>query len=163
MVGHPTDSKYKHMVSNKLILNFPITIYDITGANCMLVPGLSGVRVKKVRNKSSRLNIEEYLKISEHFYKLNNFVMLADDVIFVNGYEFMVPSARNLSLLTIEHIPIQIYEQLSKILNKLINLYGRDSFIIRVILMDMKFEKVDEILGNFEVNIEVSREHMGKL
>ena len=142
MVGHPIDRKYKHMVSKKLILNFPITIYDITKANYMLLPGLSGVRVNKVINKSIRLNIEEYLKISEHFYKLNNFVMLADDVIFVNGYEFMVPSARNLRLLTIEHILIQIYEQLSKILNKLINLYGRGGFIIRVIMMYTEFDKV---------------------
>ena len=101
MVGHLTDRKYKHMVSNKLLPNCPITLHDITNENSMVVPSQSGLKVNTVRNKSSRLNMEEYMKNSEHFYKLNNFVMIGDDVVFVNVYEFMVTSKIKIRLLTV--------------------------------------------------------------
>ena len=55
--------------------------------------------------------------------------------------------------MTVEHIPSLTPDQLSKSLNKVIKLYGRGGFIIRVILMDMEFEKVAELLGNIEVKI----------
>ena len=48
MVGHPTDRKYKDMVSKTLLPNFPIPTNDITNANSMFGPNLSGVRVKTV-------------------------------------------------------------------------------------------------------------------
>ena len=37
--------------------------------------------------------------------------------------------------------------QLSKSLNEVINLYERGGFIIHMVLMDMEFEKVAEVLG----------------
>ena len=78
---------------------------------------------------------------------------LKDDVIFVNGNTFMITSARNIKFVTVNHIPSQTSDHLSKILNKVINLYGRGGFIICVILIDLEFENVAEILGNFEVKI----------
>ena len=72
MVGHPTDRKYKYMVSRKLLLGFPITTYDITNANFVVGTDLAGVRVNKVRNKPSRFHTEEYVDIPEDFinYKI---------------------------------------------------------------------------------------------
>ena len=89
--------------------------------------------------------------------------MLTYDVVFVNRYAFMVTSARNIRSLIVEHIPIQTDDQISKILNKVIKLYGRFGFIIRVIMMDVEFDKVAETLGNFEVKFSASREHVGEL
>ena len=62
---------------------------------------------------------------------------------------------------TVEHITSITSKQLSKRLNKIIKLYGRGNFGICVILTDMEFEKVAEILGNVEVSIASSREHVG--
>ena len=45
----------------------------------------------------------------------------------------------------------------------MIALYGRGSFILRMILMYMEFANVDEILENIEVNISVTREHVRNL
>ena len=42
----------------------------------------------------------------------------------------------------------------------MINLYVRYGFIIRVILMEMEFEKGVEILEKFEVNIVSAIEHV---
>ena len=45
-------------------------------------------------------------------------------------------------------------------MNKLITLYGRGEFIVRVILMDMKFEKVTDKVGRVEVNTTSSLEYV---
>ena len=42
----------------------------------------------------------------------------------------------------------------------MIKLYERGDSIISVIMMDIEFDKVVEILGNVEVNIAEAREHV---
>ena len=49
---------------------------------------------------------------------------------------------------------------MSNTVNKLITLYGRGEFIVRVILMDMKFEKVTDKVGRVEVNTTSSLEYV---
>ena len=83
--------------------------------------------------------MEEYVKIIEDFYKLHKFVTITDDVMFVNGNAFMITSERNIKFATVEHIPIQTTDNISKSLNIVVKLYGQGGFIIRVILMDMEF------------------------
>ena len=51
---------------------------------------------------------------------------------------------------------------LSKSLKILIKFYVRGSFIIRVILTDMEFKKVDGILGKVEAKISAVTEHAGE-
>ena len=83
--------------------------------------------------------MEEYVKIIEDFYKLHKFGTITDDVIFVNGNVFMITSERNIKFATVEHIPIQTTDNISKSLNIVVKLYGQGGFIIRVILTDMEF------------------------
>ena len=66
----------------------------------------------------------------------------------------------NLNYVTVEYIPSQIEYQMSKSWNKVIKLYERGGLIVRMILMDVEFEKVAETLGDVEVNIVVAREHV---
>ena len=100
MVKHPTDHECKDTASNKMLLNFPITAHEINNANYMFGSKLSGVRGKTLRNKPSRVDTEEYVRITEYFYKLHKFVMLTYDVMFVNGNEFMITLATNLNFMT---------------------------------------------------------------
>ena len=58
---------------------------------------------------------------------------------FLNGNMLMITSARKLKVFKVEHIPILIYKHLSKFFNKVINLYARGGFIIRVMLVYMYF------------------------
>ena len=161
MVEHPIDRKYNDMLIKKLLPNFPIATDEITNINSMFGPDLVCVRGKKVRNKPSRVDMEEYVKISEYFYKLHMSVTLMADVMFVNGNAFMITSSRNIKLMTVDHILSKTANQISKSLNKFMKLYGRGDFIIPIVLMDMEFEKVAEIFVNVEVDIAVAREHVG--
>ena len=76
---------------------------------------------------------------------------------FVNGNTLMITSARKLKSVTVEHIPSQTAEQLSKSLSKVIKLYRGGGFILRVIMTKMDFEKVEKLLRNVEVNISAAR------
>ena len=73
----------------------------------------------------------------EDFYKLNKFVKFTADVIFNNVNLFMITSSSKIKFINDENIPIQTAVQLSKSLNKMINLYGRGGLIICVILMEI--------------------------
>ena len=95
MMVHPIVRKYIDVVRNKLIPYFPITTYESTHAKSIFGPNLSGVRGKTVRNKPIRVDTEEYLNIPEDFYKLQNFVTLTSDFMFVNVNASMVTSEMN--------------------------------------------------------------------
>ena len=103
------------------------------------------------------MDTEESVKIPQYFNKLHKFVILTSDVMFVNLNLFMITSAKKIEFATVGHIPSQTDEQISKILNKVINLYGRGGFIIHVILMDLEFEKVANLMVNVEVKISAAR------
>ena len=49
---------------------------------------------------------------------------------FFSGNGFMIKPARKKKFVTVEHIPSQTAEKISKILNKVIKIYGRCGFII---------------------------------
>ena len=70
IVGHPRDSEYKAVMSNKLLPNLTIITYEIINVNSMFGPDLSGMRVNTVINKPSLVDMEEYVQIPEYFYKL---------------------------------------------------------------------------------------------
>ena len=56
-------------------------------------------------------------------------------MLFFNGGLFIITSSRKMKFVTVKIIPSQTADNISKILNKVINLYGRNGFIIRMILM----------------------------
>ena len=50
MVGHPTDDKFKHMVSSKSTTNCRVNVNDVTNAHtifCPYLPGLGGMTRQK--------------------------------------------------------------------------------------------------------------------
>ena len=62
----------------------------------------------------------------------------------------MITSASEIKFVIVDYIPINTSVQVRKSLNKLMKLYGIGSFIIRVILKDMEFDNVSEVLGKLE-------------
>ena len=67
---------------------------------------------------------------------------LSADVMFVNGIPFLTTLSRKIQLRTAEFLPSRTASQLSKSLKKVMRLYYRGGFNVRVILMDMEFVKL---------------------
>ena len=74
---------------------------------------------------------------------------------FFNGTAFIITSARKIRFGIVKHITNWTAVQLSKILNKVIKSYGRGGFIIRVIMMEIEFNKEADTLVYVEVRIKV--------
>ena len=66
-------------------------------------------------------------------------------------------------MFTTEYIPTQSAAQISNSLNKIMNLYARNGFVVNVVMMYMEFEKVSDKIGNTEVNTMATREHVGEI
>ena len=66
---------------------------------------------------------------------------------FENRTTLLITLSINLKFITIEYIPSWTIYQISKSLNKVIKVYGRGGFVIRVIMKDTEFKKVIDKLG----------------
>ena len=115
-----------------------------------------------VRRKPERVDTE-IIKIPRDFYALHHFVTLTADVMFVNGIPFLTTLSRKIQLRTAEFLPSRTASQLSKSLKKVMRLYYRGGFNVRVILMDMKFVKLADEFDVVEINTTAAREHVGEI
>jgi len=82
---------------------------------------------------------------------------------FVNGLGFLTTFARDLRFHTAEYVPTRTAKQLSNSLKKIIQLYGRGGFVVRVILMDMEFDKVADLMALVKCNTTAAVEHVAEI
>jgi hypothetical protein len=82
---------------------------------------------------------------------------------FVNGIAFLTTLSQKLRLSTVEQLPSQTATQLSNSLTKIVRLYVCTGFIVRVIMMDQEFDKVEDACEMVEINTTAAREHVGEI
>jgi hypothetical protein len=134
-VAHPSDEKFKQMVSHRSLVNSKVKVVDITNARALWGPNRPGLRGKSVREKPERVD-PDYVQIPKDFYVLHRFVTLAADVMFVNGISFFMTFSRDIRMITAEFIPSRAAAMLSSALTKIVKLYARGGFVVRLVLMD---------------------------
>ena len=115
-----------------------------------------------IRQKPDRID-PEYTQIPRNLYELHKFVTLAADMMFVNDIQFLVTLSRDIRLFTAELLPSRTAKQLSSSLNNIVKFYARGGFVVRLVLMDMEFEKIKHIFDKVEVNTTAAREHVGEI
>ena len=115
-----------------------------------------------VRQKPDRVD-PEYTQIPRNLYELHNFFTLAADVMFVNDVQFSVTLSRDIRLFTAEFLPSCTAKQLISSLNNIVKFYARGGFVVRLVLMDMEFEKIKHVFDKVEVNTTAAREHVGEI
>ncbi len=161
MTGHPTDAHFLEMVRNKTIKNCPIKPKHITNACSIFSPSIAGVRGKTVRRKPEQAETEPG-RIPDDVHRLQQFVVITADVMFVNGIAFLTTLSQKLQLSTVKQLPLRTATQLNS-LTKIVRLYARTGFIVHVIMMDQEFDKVKDTCDMVEINTTVAREHVSKI
>ena len=134
------------MVSSDSIKNFRVTVQDIVNARKIYGPNQPGLIGRLNRKKPKRVR-PEYMGIPCGIYERHTYVVLTEDVMFVNGITFLLILSRGIRLYTCKHVPNRKAPQLSASLKKIVNLCARREFIVRTVIMDMEFEKVKEQEG----------------
>ena len=102
-------------------------------------------------------------EIPRDFYRLNKFVTLTADVMFVCGIPFLVTCSRSIKYNTSEYIPTQAAGQLAKSLMKVVYGYARGGFVVNFMLMDGEFEKIKDVLPFVEANTTAAQEHVPEI
>ena len=162
MTSHPTDTQFLKMVSNNSIKNCPVKPQHITNAHSIFGSSITGVCGRTTRQKPEQ--VEAVVgRIPNDFHHLHKFVVLTANVMFVNGMAFLTTLSRKLQLSTVEQLPSPMATQLSNLLIKIVKLYARTSFILKVIMMDQEFDKVEDACNMVDINTTVTREHVGEI
>ena len=66
-------------------------------------------------------------------------------------------------MVTAEHVPTHIARRLAKLLMKVVKLYAHGGFVVRLVLMDMEFDKIKDLVGLAEVNTTATHEHVAEI
>jgi hypothetical protein len=82
---------------------------------------------------------------------------------FVNGMAFLTTLSRKLRLASVKQLPSCTAMQLSNSLTKIVKLYTHTGFIVRVIMMDQEFDKVEDACKMVEINTTAVRKHVGEI
>jgi hypothetical protein len=150
------------MVREKLIANCPVTVHDVQNANQIFGPDLANLRGKTTRSKLEHVRVD-YVKIPGDFVEMHKYVTIVAEVMFVNGLLFLVTSSRGISLITIEFLPSRTAKFLASSVKRVVRIYGRAGFIVQTSMMDMGFEKLENMLPRITLNTTAAREHVGEI
>jgi hypothetical protein len=142
MVATPFWRDFKGMVLLNMLKDCHITNDNFTNANKIFGTDLATIRGNTVRRRPKRV-ITDYVNIPRMLVEVNQRVILAADVMFVNSVPFLVSISRNMNLITIEHAPSpRTASSLGSLLQRNVRLYARAGFTVQLILMDIEFDKV---------------------
>ena len=84
----------------------------------------------------------ERVHIPREYYKLNKFVTIGADVIFVTGVPFFVTYSRKIKFTMGDFLARRTARQLANFLKKVLFFYARGGFVVRLCMMDREFEPV---------------------
>ncbi len=105
----------------------------------------------------------EYVQILRAILDCYQLVMLAADIMLVNGASLLVSVARGLNLVTAKHMPSRTAKNLAAGIKRVMALYSHGGFHIGPILMDNKFEKLSDFVPGIFVNTIAVKEHMPRV
>ena len=92
---------------------------------------------------------------------MNKFVTIGADVMFVAGVPLFGTHYRKSKFTTVAFLPRRTVRQIANSLKKVLDLYARGGFIVRLCLMDIECEPVKDLVPIVEINTTAAREHVG--
>jgi hypothetical protein len=161
MIGNLSKGNYRGLVSSNMISNCLIAPTNITNAHAIFGPDLTSLRGKTVRRTPTPV-VADHVAVPHAMVERNKVVTMAADVFFVDGTPFLVTLSRNIKFVMVEHLPVRMANALEKHIKRVLHVYGRGGFNVRMILMDGELEKIKGLLCNVECNTTAAKEHVSK-
>jgi hypothetical protein len=148
--GYPSPRDFKNMVRSNMIKTCTATPADIDNAQISFGDDIVTLRGKTVRNNQDAM-MANYVEIPKEIIDSNNEVIMAADVMLVNGMPFVTTLSRKIKFLTIEYVSSRSEPNLIKSLLNIISLYKACSSQPNTALMDREFECLPlELLGHVQ-------------
>jgi hypothetical protein len=125
-------------------------------------PNMAEVHGKTICCKPDQVEVAPG-RIPDDFHCLHKFVVLTANVMFVNGIAFLTTLLEKLRLATAKQLPTRTARELNSSVTKIVWLYARTSFIVKVVMMDQEFDKIEDEIYMVEINTTAARKHVGKI
>ena len=93
----------------------------------------------------------------------NKVVMPYADGYFVNWLPFLISLSRKIGLTTVECTQCRTAKLLTKHLLRVVNLYHRAGFVVRMIMMDGEFDSIQDLIPQVTINIMAAKEHVSEV
>ena len=124
------------------LCNCPVEVADISNSNVIFGPNRPISREATTRDTKVLRTKEQRVGIPRDFYKLHKMFTITADVMFVSGIPFLVTFLRKIKFWTAAFIPKWTAILLAKSLLKVLMLYARGGYIVKLALMDKEFDAI---------------------
>ena len=143
----------------KFDFKLPSDFRNVTHANKLFGENVAGLRGKTVCQKLEQV-VMDYIPIPQEIVQKNKYGMLIADEMFDNNLPFVVTCEQGIRLITAEFMPTHTATYIIHNLTWIITLYTRAGFVVQIIILDIKCNKVVPELPKVVINTSASSEHM---
>jgi len=159
LMGFPSECDMIRMVKSGMVSNCPVSVSDIRAARDIFGPDVPSLKGKTVRHRSPRVELE-FVEVPEDIYKRNRSVILAIDVMKVNGLAFLVTVSLKIDLVTVEFMPSMTIPKLTAGVERAIRVYQNKGLQVATSMVDGQFDAMRGLLGSIDLNVTAAQEHV---
>ena len=102
----------------------------------------------------------DYIYVPRHIFDQNQQVIMAADIMYVNGIKLLVTVSRGINLLTTEYIPTHARGNLKESLIQSIRIYQNKEMHVTTDLVDQEFHTLRGDLRSTDLNAAAASEHV---
>ena len=164
-IGCPSTKEFLHIVSKNMLPNCPYTREDIKRAEAIYGPDIGTLKGKTTRRKSPTVPLDNLIPpaIDAKYRE----IVIAMDIMHVNGVPFLTTLSRHLYFTTIDALESTSMEHIFQCLKRTVNLYRRTDLRPRILLADGAFKNdyMEQQLATIgmALNPAARNEHVGDI
>lgn len=161
-LGRPSSKEFRKMIRKGTLLNCPVTIQDVERADQIYGKELGTLKGRTTRQRPKHIHVPK-----RHMTRKNPKIVLAMDIVTIEGVSFLATVSRRLKLITTVRLQSHEGPEVIGAIKSIINDYTRHGYQIDTILCDGEkaFVKADAEVAILQVkmNITAKAEHVGEI
>ena len=163
LIRWPSTAQFKDIVSRNLLVNCTVTCDDIIRADAIYGPAVSLLKEKMASRRPEHhqaiARVPLPLMIREHHASDT----LDIDFFYVNGCAFLYTKTRSFKFKSVQRCYSSGRKEMSRGINKVLDVYKARSITISSICADNEFEKIREDMQPIPLDIGAREEHVPRI
>jgi Reverse transcriptase (RNA-dependent DNA polymerase) len=162
-LGRPSEVFFQKILSQRMILNCPVTADDAKRALFIYGPDLATLKGKTTRQNGEHIPSITPLPLPDYIRDHHKNVTLCIDVFFVQGHRFFHTISRSIKFRTVNPVVSLTKATLIENTMAVINAHRQRGFAVTNIHADGAFECMREAVAPTILNINAADEHVGEV
>ena len=164
VIGRPNTRDFIRILNTNALPNSPVTYHDVMTAENIFGPDIGSLKGKTVRQTPDTVEINKTAMPAGIYERYKNMVV-AGDIMHVNGMTFLVTISRHLRFATTELLKNQKNETILRAIKNVINVYKEGSFQVTDLLMDGQFDGMSNELSGLGIRLNITgrQEHVPEI